>query len=227
VEVHGQRNASAAVRATRVEKLSAAAEDEVRGIVTGKTGTSSGTFSIQGSSHVYNYDGAAVIVGASTFADGDLVEVHLSGSDATRIELEDAEDTEFESADHFEIEGFIRGYSVHPGIFSVGLQQVQTDGTTRFEGGASADLGDDVRVEAEAMVSGGILYAEKIAFKETMKLEGNAGSNGSADLFGLAVEVTSQTEYSDLPSGLASILSGMPASQELRPPQRRPTMPCR
>jgi hypothetical protein len=208
VEVHGQRNSSGAIRATRVEKLSASLEDEVRGIVTGKTGTTSGTFSIQGSSRIYNYDGTTVIVDATSFGNGDLVEVHLSGSDATRIELEDAEDTEFEFTEHFEIEAFISGYSSHPGVFSVGLRQVQTASTTRFDGGTAADLGNDVRVEAEGMLSGGILYADKISFEETMKLEGNAGSAGSADLLDLSVVVTSRTEYSDLPSGLASILSG-------------------
>jgi hypothetical protein len=208
VEVHGQRDASGAIRASRVEKLTSVVEDELRGIVTGKTGASSGTFAIQGSGQTYNYDGTTVIVGAATFADGDLVEVHLSGTDATRIELEDAEDTEFESADYFEVEGFVSGYSAHPGSFNVGLKQVQTSATTRFEGGSSADMGNDVRVEAEGMLSSGILYAEKISFKETTKLESNAGSNASADLLGLSVEVTSRTEYSDLPSGLASIASG-------------------
>jgi len=61
---------------------------------------------------------------------------------------------------------------------------------------------------SSSVLSGGILYAEKISFKETMKLEGNAGSNGSADLLGLSVAVTSRTEYSDLPLDSNSINSG-------------------
>ena len=197
VEIHGMRNSSG-IRATRVDLLSSAPEeDEIRGIVTSKSGTSSGSFQISGSSSTFSYDSSTVIDGGTSFANGDLVEVHLSGLNATLIELEDAEDREFESSDEFELEGYISNYDgvyAAPETFTVGTQRVETSETTEFEGGSPADLANDVRIEVEGLLSGGTLFATEIEFEETIKLVGDPTA-GSAALFGVDVEVTGMTEF--------------------------------
>jgi hypothetical protein len=209
VEVHGMRT-STAIRATRVELLSSApAEDEVRGIVADKDNPAD-TFEIAGASGTeFNYDGSTFIDGGSTFANGDLVEVHLNGSDATRIELEDEEDSEFSSADEFEIEGYVSNLSGSSGnySFTIGTQQVETTAGTEYEGGAETDLADDVRVEVEGPLSGGTLFAEEIEFEDTVRLEGNADSAGSANLFGLTVEITGMTDLDDFSNDVGNIVA--------------------
>jgi hypothetical protein len=206
VEVHGQRTSAGDILASRVEFLSGVVVDELRGVVTGKT---AGTFGLVGSGLTFTWGGGTVIVGGATFADGDLVEVHLSGLAATRIELEDVEDSEFALNGEQELQGFVSGFTAHPGSFFVDGQEVSTSAATRFEDGAVSDLADDVVVEAEGQLSGGVLVAEKIKFKDSMRMSANAVANDSADLLGLTVVVNGLTEYdSDLTNGLADIVSG-------------------
>lgn len=199
VEVHGQRDAVGVIHATRIEEFGVGTPvvDEVRGIVSGLTGTLSGTFNI--GSLVISYDDSSIkdpVTG--TLANGVLVEVHVNSSlYAVKIEFEDLEDVEFEPAEgaEFEVEGFIAGFSAHPGSFTVADEPVQTTASTRFEGGVPADLADGVRVEAEGHMTGGVLVAGKITFKETIRIEANADANGSAGTLGLTVQVTSLTEW--------------------------------
>jgi hypothetical protein len=165
VEVYGIRNGNDIIRATRVEKKSSGeGEISVKGTVTNFIGGN--TFNI----------GALFVTSTVTlpvgFGNGVFVEVKgiPTGPDsftATRIELEDEEDTEFnpEEGEEVEVEGFVSNFSVHPGVFKVGLQDVQTTAATNFEGGTSADLADGVRVEAEGVLAGGFLVAEDIKFR--------------------------------------------------------------
>jgi hypothetical protein len=204
VEVHGQRDVSENIRATRVELLSAGADDEVKGVVREKDSLSS-TFMIGGL--LISYDASTVIVPAGeTFENGELVEVHLSGSLATRIELEDLEDADFDPAEgqEFEVEGFVSGFSGHPGLFLVNNQQVQTTSGTRFAGGIAADLANDMKVEAEGHMNGGILVADKIKFKDTVRLETNAETGSGAakpasfTALGKTVTVATTTELNNI-----------------------------
>jgi hypothetical protein len=205
VEVHGSRDAAGDIIATRVEKFGAGADDEVRGVVTAKTALTN--FEIEGVA-VYTYDAGTVIEGGADFNVGDLVEAQLSGTYATKIELENAEDAEFEPAEgaEIEIEGFVSGYT-GPGdtSFSVGEQAVEIGAGTRFEGGIIDDLAEDVRIEAEGHVNaGGVLVADKITFKDTIRVEANADKNGEPDVLGLDVLVTSLTE-DNVAGGVGSI----------------------
>jgi hypothetical protein len=208
VEVHGSRDAAGDIRATRVEKLGAGADDEFRGVVTAKTDLAS--FEIAGTA-TFTYDGGTLIVGGMDFAIGDLVEVRLSGTYAMRIELEDAEDSEFEPAEgaEIEVEGFVSGYTgLGDTSFSVGEQAVEIGAGTRFEAGVIDDLADDVRVEAEGhVIAGGALSADKIKFKDTIRIEANADKNGEPDALGLNILVTSLTE-DKVAGGVGSIAAG-------------------
>jgi hypothetical protein len=200
VEVHGQRDAGLVIHATRVEKLGAGVVvDEVRGVVSGVTGTLvlGGTFSI-GALSIATSPSTTIVPAGAAIANGTLVEVHLSAgtNNATRIEVEDLEDDEFEPAEgqEFEVEGLIRAFAGHPGTFTVGGESVQTTASTRFEGGLSTELANDVKVEAEGQLQSGILVAEKITFKENIRIEANAEANGSTNVLGLTVRTTSLTQ---------------------------------
>jgi hypothetical protein len=180
VEVHGARDAAGNIRATRVELLApgAGADDEVRGVVSGKTAS---TFNI--GTLLITFSDNVILPAGATFNDGDLVEVHLGpGNVATRIKVEDLIDDEFEPAEgqEFEVEAFVTGFSGHPGTFFVGDQQVQTLSSTRFEGGVEADLANNIKVEADGHLQGGVLVAEKIAFKDTVRIETNAETASGA-----------------------------------------------
>jgi len=181
VEVHGQRDLNNVIRATRVELLGAGAEDELKGVVSEKDVVPS-TFKIGGL--LITYDASTVIFPAGApFGNGDVVEVHLgAGNVATRIEVEDLEDADFDLAEglEVEVEGFVSGFSGHPGSFLVSNQQVQTLSGTRFEGGIAADLANNMKVEAEGHMNGGILVAEKITFKDTVRMETNAETASGA-----------------------------------------------
>jgi hypothetical protein len=203
VEVHGQRDASRTIRATRVEKHAGGVVDEVRGAVSGKTAT---TFNIGSLPITFGISTAITPTGA-TFVDGDIVQVHLNGTIATSIKVED-DDVEFEPAEgeEFEVEGFVS--SLSSDSFKVNDQQVQTSSSTRFDGGVKGDLVNDMKVEAEGHLANGILVADKVTLKESIRIESTATTDGKADLLGKAVLVTSKTEFSSNLTSTAGIAVG-------------------
>jgi len=207
VEVHGQRDATGVIHATRVEELAAGAVvDEVRGAISGLSGTG---FTIGGLTITTN--ASTTIVPAVTLANGMVVEVHLSGSTATRVEIEDLEDGEFEHVEgvEFEVEGLISGFTTSSNTFTVGSESVTISSSTRFEGGIKGDLVNDVKVEAEGHSrSGGALLAEKITFKENIRIEAVASSSGSANALGLTVKTTSLTRFEGGLTTAATITAG-------------------
>jgi hypothetical protein len=208
VEVHGLRDSSGAIMATRIKLLAPEQQaiDEVRGLVSNTTAT---TFDIGGLTVTFNADTIVEPAGAA-FGDGDIVKVHLNGTTAVLIEVERLADAEFipEEGQEFEIEGFISGFTDPAADFLVGDQTVRLASDAEFRGGDIADLGDNVMVEAEGLISGGVLLADKIKFKDTIRIEANADTNGSADVLGKTVAVSSATRLNHLPGGLADILAG-------------------
>jgi cytochrome c-type biogenesis protein CcmE len=186
-----------------VEKLVAAGVDELRGVVSGLTGTlpNAAAFSINGFAITTNGSTTLVPAGA-VVVNGTLVEVNLAGSVAARITVEDAADVEFEPAEgqEFEVEGFVSLFTVSTATFKVNDQVVSLDSSVRYEGGLASDLGNGTKVEAEGHLAGGILVANKITFKENIKIKDfptavNATSNAVPDLvvLGLTVKATSTT----------------------------------
>jgi hypothetical protein len=199
VEVHGSRDTTSAIRATRVEKLNAnPLGDEFKGVVATKTGTTSGDFTLTGSASTFTYN-ASTVLPNGMFDVGDLVEVHLSGTTATRIERENVEDdSKFKPSQgqEFQVEGYVSGFTATPGTFQVGGQAVQTTSSTRYEGGLSSDLANDVKVEAEGHYQGTTLVADKIKFKDSVRFEANLEdpvSAGSVTVLGRTVFITSRT----------------------------------
>jgi hypothetical protein len=199
IEVHGGRDDTGVIHATRVEKLAAGAVDnELRGAVSGKTAT---TFAIGGLA--ITFGASTVLVPASaTFADGDVVQVHLNGNTATQIAVEDLDHPEFEPVEgkEFSIEGILSSYGT-ASVFNVGTQQVQLGSTATIVGGVLADLVNGVKVEAEGhTVTGGVLTAEKITIEENIRIETNAETAGSANVLGKTVAINSGTRLTNLAS---------------------------
>jgi len=198
IEVHGGRDDTGVIHATRVEKLAGAIVDEVRGAVSATDAT---TLTIGG--QIFTFDGNTARVPANApFAVGDVVEVHLSGNAATQITVEHLDHPEFEHVEGQELsfEGILSGFSP-TSAFKVDTQQVLL-GSARIDGGVLADLVDGMKVEAEGhTVTGGVLTAEKITIKDNIRIEANAAASGTASVLGKTVTITSGTRLDNLASG--------------------------
>lgn len=190
LEVSGFRDASGengAIRATYIEIRSGLSEYEVKGVVENAAIDS------------FEISGLTVTTDSATIglfpANGDFVEVKGAstnfGSDSLlansiEIKAQGLDETEVERA---EIEGFVDNLD-NPvaNQFTLDGQPVDYSGTT-FEAGTANDLAEGIKVEAEGSVTGGVLVAEKIKFKESIRIEGNAiddDLDGSFSIEGLS-----------------------------------------
>jgi hypothetical protein len=217
VEVHGLRDATGVIHASRVELLTTpvAGNDELRGTVTALVVGTSFTLQNGATSVTVNFSGTTTIVPATaTLANGEIVEVHgaFSGPTftATSINIEDDAQFEHQTGEDFEIEGQVSGcLTANPcTLFNIGAQAVQVNGSTRFERGAPTDIADGIRVEAEGhqFSVSGQLIAEKIEFKRTRviltgqvtavtgALTAGTGHVGTVTVFGQVVQVTTLTD---------------------------------
>lgn len=170
VEVHGFVDANSQIRASRVEKKAPeGAEVNVKGIVSGLN-TAAGTFNIGNTVVTF-------VPPVTGLANGVRVEVEGAATGPTtmtaaKIEFEDIEDADFDADENenAEVEGFISGFTSHPGIFTVNGKTVQTTASTIFRNGSAIDLGENIKVEAEGRMAGGVLIATKIEFKRVRVL---------------------------------------------------------
>jgi hypothetical protein len=191
IEIHGLRDTTGRVRATRIEdnpaQMGDNTVDEIRGVVTGgAAGNNPPTFTLGGQS--VNAAAAAVVPLGASYQNGSVVEVYcvqpcLAGGvfQATRLKVEDAQDDAFRpaSGQRMEAEGLISGFTAHPGNFSVGNTAVTTTSSTHFEGGIATDLANNIKVEAEGSWNGTRLVASKIEFKRSVvRLQGNISAVG-------------------------------------------------
>jgi hypothetical protein len=208
VEVHGGRDDQGRVLATRVERRDDSPLDEVKGTIsTVPNGTiftlTNGTASI-----TVSYSTATITPAGATLSQGDFVQVHGSFSagtlTASLVNREDLEDAEFEPAEgqEFEAEGYISGFTAHPGEFQVRDRTVRTTLTTRFEGGSSVDLDNNVKVEAEGHLNLGVLVANKIKFKRaTVRIEALATAvdttTRTVTVMGRTVQTNGLTRFDD------------------------------
>jgi len=171
VEIHGGRDDQGRVLATRVERRDDGPLDEVKGTIS--TAPNGATFTLTNGTAAItvSYATATITPSGATLSQGDFVQVHGSFNagtlTASLINREDLEDAEFQPVEgqEFEVEGHISGFTAHPGEFQVEGRTVRTTSSTRFEGGSSADLDNNVKVEAEGHLTRGVLVADKIKFK--------------------------------------------------------------
>ena len=112
-------------------------------------------------------------------ANGVLVEVkgNLNGVtfEATDIEVKNGFDDQFK----MEVEGLITNLNTAAMTFVLKGQLIDYRNAL-FIGGVEADLLNGLKVEAEGPVSGGILQAVKVKFKDNFRYEGNSTLVGNA-----------------------------------------------
>jgi hypothetical protein len=137
---------------------------------------------------------------------GDFVEVKTAASGATlvaaKVEIEDERIRAAEN-EKLEVEGFISALDLTNNHFTLGSGQViELNAATRFVGGARTDLALGMKVETEGPIVGGILMAEKVSFKDNIRINANATAVDTAaktiTILGLTVGYDSGT---DLKSG--------------------------
>jgi len=209
VEVSGQVLGDGSIDATRIECKNVLGEMEVTGTV---SMLGADTFMIN--NLVVNYTSFPAAIDnfptPGVISEGDPVEVKgtsfVAGTNeliATRVEFKGARFQDNEG-DHMEIEGFINGFMSET-EFNIGTTPVTTiPGTTTYEGGTAADLGDNLKVEAEGEFDDlGVLNATHIEIKPatTVRLTAQVDSTSGGDSFvmlGITVNtVPGQTRFED------------------------------
>lgn len=196
VEVHGLRDSTGAIRATRVEKLTGTPDVELKGIISSVTAT---TFQI--GTLVITYTGATIVPTGTTLVNDMRVEARLSGpTTASLVKVEDlTEDPDLQPAEGAEvrIEGYVTAFTATPGTFQVNGEVVQTTASTEFKNGSSGDLRNDVSVEVEGTMSGGVLVAHEVKFERLrIKIEGTVTpvDADTITVFGATIKKTAFTE---------------------------------
>ena len=206
VEVSGQFDANGDIVATRIEPKPAGTMFEVHGTVAGLDAVNF-RFSLNGL--VVDFSGAMLDdFNNGQIANGDFVEAKgttLGGAGeliATRVELESVLPGGG-NGDYIEIEGFITRF-VSAQDFDVAGVPVSTNASTVFEGGVAADLGLNVKVEAEGSLdANGTIIAEKIdirrskAVRVTATADSVDSTNNSLVILGIVVNVDALTRLED------------------------------
>ncbi len=208
VEVSGLPDADGRIVATRIEDA-AGSEFEITGLVSAlDVGMS--TFRINNLTVDYSAAQLDDFPGGQ-ISDGDLVEVDGNSFGvngellATRVEYKGdiVGDDDLEVGDEIEIEGIITAFSSSSDFGISGLR-VLTDGDTVYEGGTAADLGLNVRIEAEGDFAGnGTLLADKIEFKQDddLRISGIVESvdtgAGTLQVMGIEIRTEPGTSYED------------------------------
>lgn len=185
VEVHGLRDATGVLRATRVEvQTGTGLPDEFKGTITAPfNGT---TFGIGAVVVTVSTQPPATFTPAGCTATGltagRVVEVHgsFTGANqfsATRIDCEDLEDdsngVKPPAGARTEIEGFVANLGA--ASFTLDGVTVNFGSSTQFRNGSREDLANGVRVEVDGTLSGTTLTAREISFKsDRIILQGQA-----------------------------------------------------
>ena len=209
IEVHGLRDASNRIRASRIEanasQMGDSTADEIRGVVSGGSGSNPTTFNL--GSQAVSANGATISPAGASYTNGSVVEVYcdarpclLAGVfQASRIAVEGTGGSTIQpsAGQRYEVEGLVTGFTSHPDSFSVAGTLVTTSSTTRFTGGIATDLANDIKVEAEGVWNGSALVASKIEFKRSViRLQGavTAASTGTFTLSAAGRDISVETD---------------------------------
>jgi len=174
VEVSGLIGANGNIQATRIELKDplSVSEFELKGVVSGFSGSqfNIGTVAV-------NYSGipAGLGNGACVEVKGDLNTVAPNGPlSPTEIKLDDSCTAGGTEGQEVQIEGLIAGFTAGASQFTVNGQAVRVTPQTLYGNDSSSMLGNDVKIEVEGTLSGGVLVAKKISFRQegTLELEG-------------------------------------------------------
>lgn len=104
-----------------------------------------------------------------------------------------------------EVEGIVS--AVTASGFTIGNQVVATTASTRYEGGVFGDIAVGTKLEVEGSITGGVLTATKVSFRDSIRLEGDiltkdnaAGTLTLSGLPGVTVSVNALTDYKGGPT---------------------------
>ena len=200
VEVSGLTDANGIIDATRIECRDATWDGvmEVNGLVSGHNGGVM-TFMINGLEVDYSGADVANFPTAGIINNFDPVEAKgtvLNGNtlDATRVEFKGNRFAN-DDGDHAEIESFITRF-ISASDFDVSGLPVTTTGSTTFEGGTAADLGLNLKVEAEGEFNAtGVLVATKVDIKTAtaIRVTGSLDSASGSTLVILGITVNTDS----------------------------------
>jgi hypothetical protein len=214
VEVYGTVDANGAIAATRIECKTALEVDEyeVNGTVS-NLNAGNFTFSINGLQVDYSSATVGDSFSGGQISEGDPVEVKGLPADfddgvappvlgASRVEYKGGVLAGNEG-DHYEVEGFVSDFvsatQFNVRVGSLVIAATTTDSTV-YEGGSSADLGNNLKVEVEGdLNSSDQLQATKIEIKTStnVRVVGLVDSVSTADstitILGITVNTASTT----------------------------------
>ena len=196
VEVSGPVRSDGAVEATRIECKTVAGEFEVTGTV---SNLDTGAFTFQINALVVDYSAATLdnFPSAGVISTGDPVEAKGTtiGANgqlvATRVEYKGGQVAKDDGV-HAEIEGFVTRF-VSLSDFDVSGIPATTTGSTIYEGGASTDLGQNLKIEIEGEFNAtGVLVATKIEFKQgtNIRVTGRIDSVSGSTVTVLDIPIT-------------------------------------
>ena len=220
MEVNGFVKGKGLIIATLIEKKSAPATCQVRGIVENHN-SGAQTFAIGGLT--VNYSGAAFndMPSPAGNAWNDLL-VEVKGSPCTQASQPliatkvEPEQINVANADEFELEKAITLFN-SLASFTVKGVPVVTNANTNFEGGVADDLALGVEVEVEGSLTNGVLTAKEVSFRDNVEIEGDAATVTSgggtpnltvSGLPGITVFVNAQTEFKGGISDLGQLVCG-------------------
>jgi hypothetical protein len=223
VEVSGFVNADGSIRASFIERKSLAPVPgelfEIKGVVS-NLNVALSTFQINGLTADYT----GIVPRNGTLANGVNVEVkgdNLVGNtlDATDVEIKPA-GLGVDNVGKARLEGFIAALNTGAQTFAINGQEVNYAAAAFFNG-TEADLSNGTKVEAEGPISGGVLQAVKIEFRDSVRFEANADTVNANSLTleglpGITVQVDGFTQF----DGVAN-LGGINSGDNLRIRGRR------
>ena len=201
VEVEGKvANGILVADKVEIKQENTANQAELHGLITDFVSVSS--FKVRG--QLVDASAATIRNGsAANLANGRMVEVHgpIVGNVLKATQVEFTESL-VQDGTRVSAEGVISDF-VSASDFKVNGQKVSTGASTIFEGGTAANLANGRRVEAEGAITGGILNATKLTFKNAddssrVNADGLISdfvSPASFKVNGVSVTTNSQTLY--------------------------------
>lgn len=218
LEISGLVTANGTIQATFIEKkldaFVSGGAVEVEGVVS-NLNTSAQTFTIAAVN--VSYASGTDLSGLTTaLTNGISVEVKgiFTGGVLLASSIE-AEDNLYisGSTQWLEIEGIVSSILSSTDFVLSNSQTVRTTASTHYEGGTAADVVAGARIEVEGSLSGGLLIASEIKFRDKVAIEAKVDTVGATSLTlmsipGLTVTANSLTVVDGAANSLPAITSG-------------------
>jgi hypothetical protein len=197
VQVSGFEDADGRIRATFVTAIDSSAKANLKGTIA-LLNTIDRTFEINGILIDYQ---AAGLIGMDQLSDNLVVEVTgllLAPAHIAAEKIEPIESLGDIPAQQIKLEGLISAKPSDTEFRLNGLPVI-VDSQTVYSGGTSTDIEIGVLVEVEGELSGGIVHAASVIFRDNVKVEANVAENdGSSSTITLAGLPGITIQYDDV-----------------------------